>query len=281
MFALILKVFSGLIALILIAILGLWILGRQQPSQKLSGHTRVVFLSLKHQDPGFVRRTNFGGDEALWQASTVLPLIGVNDPYWTDYLILPEGTALLGDPEMLSAFEDVYAAEVELTKVPAIFLGLLRAQHFLGTTKRPDGPLPEVINAEMGRTDLLPTTDTALAMQTLPEGQQLTMVNYLAYVQSETGAKEAGRRMYNRYGIEAMKAVHMVGGQFLFAGQITEVLIVSETATTAGVWDDLAAMIYPDPTAIFYMEQSSDYRDALSYRDQSLVNTIVIATEAH
>ncbi|MEL6171258.1 MAG: integrin alpha, partial [Pseudomonadota bacterium] len=55
---------SGLIALILIAILGLWILGRQQPSQKLSGHTRVVFLSLKHQDPGFVRRTNFGGDEA-------------------------------------------------------------------------------------------------------------------------------------------------------------------------------------------------------------------------
>jgi hypothetical protein len=40
-------------------------------------------------------------------------------------------------------------------------------------------------------------------------------------------------------------------------------------------------MIYPDPMAIFYMEQSPRYKNSLHFRDESLERTVVIATEAH
>ena len=44
---------------------------------------------------------------------------------------------------------------------------------------------------------------------------------------------------------------------------------------------DVAAMIYPDPTAIFAMEQFPFYRRALGERDEGLKRTRVIATRAY
>ncbi|MEL6413893.1 MAG: hypothetical protein AAFQ15_03010, partial [Pseudomonadota bacterium] len=91
-----------------------------------------------------------------------------------------------------------------------------------------------------------------------------------------------GRANYRRYGAEAIKAVHAVGGQLLFAGTITRVLVEPKHAPHDGAmshdWDDLAAMIYPDPLAIFAMEQNPDYVAALDYRDRSLERTEVIAS---
>ncbi|MEL6856182.1 MAG: hypothetical protein AAFO83_13890 [Cyanobacteria bacterium J06607_13] len=77
-----------------------------------------------------------------------------------------------------------------------------------------------------------------------------------------------------------MQTVHRVGGQFLFAGRIKRLLIDTDTAPTAGPWNDLAAMIYPDPTAILMMEQDQKYREALKFRDAGLERTVVLTTEA-
>ena len=70
----------------------------------------------------------------------------------------------------------------------------------------------------------------------------------------------------------------MVGGQFLFAGRVKQVLIEPQSAPGPGEWDDLAAMIYPDPTAILSMEQNADYKRSLGDRDEGLKSTRVIAS---
>jgi uncharacterized protein (DUF1330 family) len=270
--------------LFIVAIGYLWALGARQPSQPIYEYDKVVFLSLKHPDADFVRSSNYLADEAVWRASVEFAFIGTDDAYWTDYMMLPPDSGVIAELKGGTEFVDVYAAEVALTKVPPPVIGLLRAMHQWGITKRPDGPLPEPTDAmdELeNRRDILPTLDAVNDALAAPPNMQITMMNYLEYFPLEHGGKEAGRNSYNRYGLEAMKAVHVVGGQFLFAGQISKVLIESEHESTPGEWDDLAAMIYPDPLAIFYMEQSESYKKALNFRDEGLERSIVIATEAY
>ena len=69
-----------------------------------------------------------------------------------------------------------------------------------------------------------------------------------------------------------------MGGQLLFAGKVSRVLIEPKGADAPREWDDLAAMIYPDPSAIFAMEQNEDYVASLGFRDASLKRTHVIAS---
>lgn len=130
-------------------------------------------------------------------------------------------------------------------------LGVLRAQHVMGITRRPNGPLPESEDEIAGRPDVMPTRCAFEVSQAMRPGAQISMLNYLSYHADETGDKTAARSNYLRYGREAMRAVHRVGGQFLFAGRVSEVLIEARSEPVPAEWDDLAAMIYPDPMAIF------------------------------
>ena len=105
------------------------------------------------------------------------------------------------------------------------------------------------------------------------------MLNYLEYFADDNGSKAQARADYGRYGVEAFKAVHAVGGQFLFAGEVKSVLIPAQQEPMPIKWDDVAAMIYPDPTAILAMEQFEDYTRALGDRDKGLESTRIIATQ--
>ncbi|MEL6237524.1 MAG: hypothetical protein AAFQ90_02905 [Pseudomonadota bacterium] len=263
--------------------LGLWSLGAKQPSRVIHTHDSVIFLALRHDDASYVKTSGFLADRSLWRASAAFAFISDTEHYWTDYLILPDdpSTAAEITARLESEFADVYAARVHLTPIPSIVTGLLRAQHLAGLTRRPNGPLPEGVEAVEGRRDVMPTQESFEKSFAMDPDTQVTMVNFLAYFPSETGDKERGRRAYRRYGKEAMKAVHRVGGQFLFSGTITSVIAETKHHPAPGVWDDLAAMIYPDPTAIFYMEQNDDYRRALGWRDESLEHTRVIATVSY
>ena len=108
------------------------------------------------------------------------------------------------------------------------------------------------------------------------------MLNYLQFYRDEAGQADAARREYrNKYGVQAVQAVHRVGGQFLFSGTIEQVTIAAKRQPSPVQWDDLAAMIYPDPTAIFYMEQHEPYRNALKHRDNSLERSDIVATVAY
>jgi hypothetical protein len=281
MVALIGKVFAVFLVVLVVAGVWLWLLGARQPSQAISRYEKVIFLALKHKQPAHIRTAGSARDAVLWSGRVAFPFIGPDDPYWTEYIIFTPDSSVLSELENSTHFEDLFAAEVKLVKVPALALGVLRAQHKLGLSRRPDGPIPQSVDEAEGRLDILPTIRALDASRAAPPDMQITMVNYLEYIPAKNGGKDQGRRTYNKYGFEAMRAVHMVGGQFLFAGRITNVLIEPKNESTPGDWDDLAAMIYPDPMAIFYMEQSPRYKNSMHFRDESLERTVVIATEAH
>ncbi len=174
---------------------------------------------------------------------------------------------------------DLFVAEVALTRIPVLVPGLLRLQHLIGLTRRPSGPLPTMLDAVEARRELLPTVD-AIALAQTQLAAPVAMMNFLEYYALARGDAVDGRAAYLRYGREAFKAVHAVGGQFLFAGTITAVLAQPRRPDWQAPWDDVAAMIYPDPTAIFAMEQFPFYRRALGDRDAGLKRTRVFATQA-
>lgn len=269
-----LAVIGGLIVLVIIAA---GIIGVRQPSRRIYRHDTVIFAALRQDDPA--RR--FAAEDALWTSSALFTLIGEGEVYWTDYAILPPDTSALSRLKSQSSLSDLFMAEIELTPVPALVPGMLRLQHLLGLTRRPTGPLPMMLDSIAGRRELLPTMEAIAQAQTLAPDAPVAMMNFLEYHALAKGDAADGRAAYHRYGREAFKAVHAVGGKFLFAGRITAVLVAPRSPGWQGDWDDLAAMIYPDPTAIFAMEQLPAYRRALGERDAGLKRTRVIATRAY
>lgn len=253
------------------------VIGMRQPSRRIRRHRTVVFAALRQEQPG--ARLTTGA--VLWQSSALFTLIGEGDPYWTDYLILPTGTADVAQLSSQPGMSDAFVAEVAVTPVPAVALGVLRLRHLLGLTRRPAAPLPTALDHIEGRRDVLPTMDAIAKARTLPQDMPLAMMNFLEYPAIAKGDAADGRAAYLRYGRQAFKAVHAVGGQFLFAGTITAVLVQPRSPDWQVPWDDLAAMIYPDHTAIFAMEQFPFYRRALAERDAGLKRTRVIATRAY
>lgn len=263
-------------ALIVLAVAAATITGLRQPSRRIYRHGTVIFAALRRDDPA-LRLTAPG---ALWTASAQFTLIGEDVPYWTDYLILPLDTRAVAELRMQPGLSDLFVAEVELTRVPVLALGVLRLRHLLGLTRRPQGPPPTLLDHIEGRRELLPKIEAIAKAQALTGDAPVTMVNFLEYFASAGGDAVDGRAAYLRYGREAFKAVHAVGGQFLFAGTVTSMLVRPASPDWQGPWDDVAAMIYPDPTAIFAMEQLPAYRRALGERDAGLKRTRVIATRA-
>jgi hypothetical protein len=269
-----LAVIGGLIVL---AIVAAGITGLRQPSRRIYRHDTVVFVALRQDDPALRPMV----EDALWTSSAQFTLIGEGEAHWTDYLILPPGTLALAGLQARPGVSDLFVAEVELTPVPLLVPGVLRLQHLLGLTRRPVGPVPTVLDNVQGRRELLPTMESIARAQAMAPHAPVAMMNFLEYHSLAKGDAVDGRAAYLRYGREAFKAVHAVGGQFLFAGRITAVLVAPQSAQWQVAWDDVAAMIYPDPTAIFAMEQFPAYRRALGERDAGLKRTRVIATRAY
>jgi hypothetical protein len=269
-----LAVLAGLIVL---AVGAAAITGLRQPSRRIYRYGTVFFAALRRDNPAL----RLIASDALWTSSAQFTLIGEGDAYWTDFLILPPDPRVLAELKAWPGVSDLFVAEAALTPVPAIALGVLRLQHLLGLSRRPAAPLPTALDHIEGRRDVLPTMEAIAEAQALPHDLPLAMMNFLEYPAIAKGDAADGRAAYLRYGRQAMRAVHGVGGQFLFAGQITAVLATPQSPEWQIAWDDVAAMIYPDPTAIFAMEQFPFYRRALGYRDDSLKRTRVIATRAN
>ena len=274
----------GLACLVAVFVIGagcVWALGAQQPSRAIHTHDRVLFVALKLEDQGKGSAADLFAGTALWRAQAQFPFIGKGGAHFTDFAILLMGADYEAGIKAAGPVADAYVAELELLDVPSVVTGLLRAQHLLGVTRRPKGPLPTQLDEELGRPDLLPTLESIEQTISLPAETQVTMMNFLEYVPTQSGDKEPGRKTYQRYGAEAMKSVHAVGGQFLFAGKVANVLVPSKAEPGTQRWDDLAAMIYPDPEAILYMEQFDYYQAALNYRDDGLKSTRVVASIAY
>ena len=280
--ALAIKVIAAVILIAALAAGGVWLVGSQQPSRAIHAHERAIVVALRANNPQ-EELGNLGLDDAiLWRGRAAFPLVGENPEQWTHFLILRSDAEGVSQLASNPALADAYAAEVKLTQVPALVLGLLRAQHLWGITKRKEVSLPGALDEMSGRREILPTRAAIESAMAMDAQTPLTMMNFLEYYPDEAGDKAKGRAEYRRYGAEAIKAVHAVGGQLLFAGKITRVVLEPKQAPldSEGLheWDDLAAMIYPDPRAIFAMEQNPAYVASLEYRDRSLERTEVIAS---
>ncbi|MEO1014769.1 MAG: hypothetical protein AAFX08_06215 [Pseudomonadota bacterium] len=267
------------ISAFLLGLAATYALGAVQPSTVLQKHETIVFVAVRKSASSTLDLD--ASDKALWRSRAAFPLIGADTAYWTEFLIFPDDGALSELTNAEGDVLDIFAAEVALVRVPALALGLLRGRHLLGLARRPSGALPKSIDEIDGRKDVLPTDEAIRKLTTATPERQLTMMNFLAYFPESASSPEGGRAAYRRYGMQAMQSVHQVGGQFLFAGRIARVLIDARSGPTMGEWDDLAAMMYPDPTAILYMEQIPAYQKALADRDRGLSRTVVIASEAH
>jgi hypothetical protein len=267
---------ASLGALIAFGLAAAWFTGLKQPSRRIHRHDTVIFAAVRQDDPTL----RLIAPDALWRSSAQFTLIGDGDAYWTDYQILPPGTRALAELEAQPRVSDLFVAEIALTRVPVLVPGVLRLQHLIGLSRRPSGPLPTMLDTIEGRRELLPSAE-AIARAQAEAAAPVAMMNFLEYHAPAKGDAVDGRAAYLRYGREAFKAVHAVGGQFLFAGTITAVLVQPRSPDWKAPWDDVAAMIYPDPTAIFAMEQFPFYRRALGERDAGLKRTRVIATRAY
>jgi hypothetical protein len=265
---------TALAGLIVLVVAAAAITGLRQPSRRIYRHRTVIFVALRQDNPAL----RLIAPDALWTSSAQFTLIGEGDPHWTDYLILPPDPRALAELKTQPGVSDLFVAEVALTPVPAIALGVLRLRHLLGLTRKPAAPLPTALDHIEGRRDVLPNMEAIAKAQALTHDLSLAMINFLEYPAIAKGDAADGRAAYLRYGRQAMRAVHGVGGQFLFAGQITAVLASPRSPDWQVPWDDVAAMIYPDPTAIFAMEQFPFYRRALGERDAGLKRTRVFAT---
>ena len=275
------KFIAALLGVILVLVGSLWAVGSQQPSRVIYEHEKVIFVAIRQTEASDDEGLTALSENAIWKARALFPLIEDGENYWSDFFILPPDYGSISELKSTMQIDDIYAAEVQLIEVPSIALGMMRMQYLIGLSKRPDGELPESIEEVDGRLDILPSNEAIARSQALASDKQVTMVNFLEYFPADDGNKTQARQAYGRYGQEAFKAVHGVGGQFLFAGRINDVLVEAQNEPMPVVWDDLAAMIYPDPTAIFAMEQNPDYRRSLGDRDEGLRRTRVVASEAY
>ncbi|MEM9086526.1 MAG: hypothetical protein AAGB23_11435 [Pseudomonadota bacterium] len=280
MISLAIKSLSVVATILALAALAIWIVGSQQPSRGIHANEKVLVVALKRDAPTGDLSEMGLSSSAIWKAQSLFPLIGA-ESYWTDFLILPPDRAALVEIETTPGLLDSYVAEVQLLDVPTLALGLLRTQHLLGITRRPSGPVPTSFDGFEGRADVLPNTASIQSLHRVAPGTSLTMMNFLKYFAVSEGDETDGREAYGRYGQEAFKAVHAVGGQLLFAGRVTDVVIASKGQRAPQEWDDLAAMIYPDPTAILSMEQNPAYRKSLGERDAGLKRIEVYASAAY
>ena len=95
----------------------------------------------------------------------------------------------------------------------------------------------------------------------------VVMLNLLKY------KPEGGREMYGRYGLAVFPLRQKVGGRILYAGEAAERMIGHED------WDSILIIEYPTRQAMLDMVMSAEYRAIQKLRDESLVRSVLYATD--
>ena len=85
--------------------------------------------------------------------------------------------------------------------------------------------------------------------------------------------KDGGRKSYARYVKEASRFVEGVGGKLLLFSRPKELLTGTET------WDLLMLVQYPSRKAFLAMTNNPEYLKIHSFREESLDNAILYATD--
>ncbi len=264
------------VALIL-AIGAIWITGAFEPVFGVKSDDPAWFVALRGAQPPRLAP----GVQVRWSGGADFPLIGGDEGYWSRFYVLAGGKA--GEtPLALDDVEDAFVVRISMFAPPSFALGILRTLCTLGIFGKPQGDVIRSIDGVEFRKDVMPSNESIAALLMRPPTYSPTMVNFLSYypvAKYADGRPSTGATAYQRYGRVAMKTVYRTGGALIFYGKVLEIVHAAKAGPCVGVWDDVAAMRYPNPPAILSMENVPEYRAALHHRDAGLARTIVIATQ--
>lgn len=255
----------------------IWIIGAREPVYSVKDGEPAWFVAVRSSTPPrfapAVRIT--------WSGAADFALIGAEDGYLTSFYILAGGRAD-ENPLISDGVEDAFVARIAMFAPPSFALGMLRTMCKLGLLPKPKGEVMRNVDALEFRKDVVPSNESIAALLSRPPSYAPTMVNFLAYMPDAKyadGRASTGAAAYRRYGTVAMKTVYRTGGALMFYGKVLEIVQPAKAGPSVGVWDDVAAMRYPNPSAILSMENVPEYHAALYHRDAGLARTIVIATQ--
>jgi uncharacterized protein (DUF1330 family) len=261
--------------------------GQDEPLFAIAAEKPAWFVALKFQ-PGRSRAVIElpAGISQKWTVNADFTMIGEGERYWDRFMILAGNLYETRLPIVLGdEFADAYVVRLSLVQPPPLLLGLFRLLHLTGMWSMPRGEVSTDTDGMSTRPDAMPTKDTIKALLSRPPTYQPAMVNFLRFKEEATydvaqpGAKiVSGRKAYSRYGMVAFQSVYRTGGRLAFFGRTEEVLQEPKGGLTAGRWDEIGVMEYPEPKALLSMEQFPRYRAALRHRDAGLEKTVIVAS---
>ena len=112
-----------------------------------------------------------------------------------------------------------------------------------------------------------------------PEIGPISMVNLLKFKDKavyEDGRNTSltGEEAYRLYAAEVINLVQKYGGEFLFAGKVSRLML----GEVEEMWDSVAIAKYPNRKAMFEMTMDPEYQKIHIHRDAGLAGQLNIET---
>ena len=108
----------------------------------------------------------------------------------------------------------------------------------------------------------------------------ISMVNLLKFKEKaeyEDGRDTnlSGKEAYMIYGIEVQEHLKKVGGEIVFGGEISRLML----GEVEDLWDNVAVARYPSRTAMLEMMMDPDYQESEKHRTAGLLGQLNIETK--
>ena len=108
----------------------------------------------------------------------------------------------------------------------------------------------------------------------------ISMVNLLKFrekAEYEDGRDTnlSGKEAYMIYGIEVQEHLKKVGGEMVFGGEISRLML----GEVEDLWDNVAVARYPSRTAMLEMMMDPDYQESEKHRSAGLLGQLNIETK--
>ncbi|MDA9691067.1 DUF1330 domain-containing protein [Pseudomonadota bacterium] len=108
----------------------------------------------------------------------------------------------------------------------------------------------------------------------------ISMVNLLKFKEKaeyEDGRDTnlSGKEAYMIYGIEVQEHLKKVGGEIVFGGEISRLML----GEVEDLWDNVAVARYPSRTAMLEMMMDPDYQESEKHRSAGLLGQLNIETK--
>ena len=126
---------------------------------------------------------------------------------------------------------------------------------------------------------VIPTDEQINGFLEDPDLGPISMVNLLKYKENAIyddgrDTSLSGKEAYQLYAAEVIKLIEKYGGEFVFAGSVSRLML----GEVEEMWDEVAIAKYPSRKAMFEMTMDPDYQKIHVHRDAGLKGQLNIET---